>query len=172
MSFNPDATHTDGLSPESALEVTSGNVVTTMIEQPKPKFTLVDLETALERIYKNNLQATKFGKDLKIDAHFIPFLVEANSDLQELIAAINKVKNNLDVIELPSDNNKAITDVINTEKPEFTVCGVNLIENGKMVGTSLYTNVIKARKIRDILNSKFAELRVNHEARISNYPVY
>lgn len=151
-------------SKESSIVITSGNNVTEMVEQPKPKFTLVDLETIIDEIFADTLYATR-----QVDQ---PNLNEAHNKIQQLRATIAKLKNDLDSIDMPSDNNKAIQDTINTETPQFSVCGVQLWENKVIRGVSLYTTVPKARKIRDILNSHYAEQRVNHEAKIVNYPVY
>lgn len=123
--------------------------------QPKPKFTLLDLEQQLSLAYNN-----------------VTNITETRGILHHLISVVTKCKADLGSIDLPIETAKAITDTIQTEKPEFTVCGVQLIENGVLQGTSLYTTIVKARKIRDILNARFAELRVPHEAKIRNYPVY
>src|SRR5260221_7735338 len=131
------------------------------VNQPTPVFTLLDLEAKL---------AVAFD--------FIPsditkqHIVLAREILHELLGIVAKLKNDLGSIEMPIETAKAITDTIQTEKPEFSVCGVQLIENGILVGTSLYSTVIKARKIRDVLNQRFVELRVDHVAKIVNYPVF
>lgn len=164
--------------PESSIVVTSGRNVTEMVEQPKPKFTLLDLEAALDNIFRNNLKFCTHHKAFIDDIQspeeeqLRDGLVRSNEILQELLATIARIKNDLDVIELPSDNNQAISDAINTEKSEFSVYGVQLIEHKKIAGVSLYTTVSKARKIRDILNSHYAQQRVEFEAKIVNYPVY
>jgi len=134
-------------------------------EQPKPKFSLNDLEAKLTIIY-NALMAKNQSGQLDPDT------TTARSITQELIAIITRLNIDLDVIGAGVVENKTVQTIINTEKPQFHVYGVQLIENGQLTGTSLYSTIIKARKIRDILNTKFAELRVNHEAKIINYPVF
>lgn len=130
------------------------------IDQPKPVFTLLDLDIALAYIYDNCKVVDQ------VSLHNI------RAKTHELIAIVDKIKSDLGSIEMPIETAKAITDTIQTEKPEFSVCGVQLIENGTLVGTSLYSTVIKARKIKDVLNKRFAELRVDHVAKIVNYPVF
>jgi len=52
------------------------------------------------------------------------------------------------------------------------VFGVQIWEQGHCSGVALYRNMADARAVRDILNAKYAELKVDHEAKIANYPVY
>ncbi len=56
--------------------------------------------------------------------------------------------------------------------PSYYVFGVQIWEYGKCVGVALYRKVSDARAVKDILNAKYAELKVNHEAKIANYPIY
>ncbi len=56
--------------------------------------------------------------------------------------------------------------------PQYTVFGVQIWEHGHNVGTALYSTMPKARSVADILNRKYAELQVDHEAKIMPYPVY
>lgn len=56
--------------------------------------------------------------------------------------------------------------------PHHYVFGVQIWENGRCVGVALYRNVSAARQVKEILNAKYAELKVDHEAKIENYPVY
>jgi len=141
-----------------------------MEDQPKSKLTLNDLEKQLSFIFNMTIGVTKSLNETNIEQKTL--LTQANSILQELIVLVVKTKTDLDVIGTETVENKTVQTIINTEKAQFTVCGVQLIENGILVGTSLYSTVIKARKIRDVLNAKFAELKVNHGAKIVNYPVF
>jgi len=141
-------------------------LILTDIEQPKPKFTLLDLEQRLTIAYDCIMKKQKNLTDPNFDNSI------ALGAVQELLSVIVKYKADLGSIDLPIETAKAITDTIQTEKPEFTVCGVQLIENGQLQGTSLYSTIVKARKIRDVLNARFAELQVKHEAKILQYPVY
>lgn len=158
--------------------VTSGANVIELTEQPKPKFTLIDLEQYLSKIFTATMTSNKIIVESKIamsavDKDLLVICIrEANSNLQELIAKVDKIKSDLDIIEMPQSITSAVMTELDTEKVAFHVCGVQLWENGVMKGTSLYSSVFKARKIRDILNAKFAELKVKHEAKIVNYPVY
>ena len=136
-----------------------------LTEQPTPVFTLLDLEAKLDNIYD-------LMKHIRFSEEWVDAGMRIRSNIHELLAITTKLKNDLGVIEMPIETAKAITDTIQTEKPEFSVCGVQLIENGILVGTSLYSTVIKARKIRDVLNQRFVELRVDHVAKIVNYPVF
>lgn len=145
---------------------TADGSVVTMTEQPKPKFTLQDLDHTIGRCYDLSLE---FSKHLPVKNNNI---TEINRRLQELLSIVTKHISELEPIDVTRDNTEAITTALETEKVAFFVTGVQLSENGKNVGTSLYSTVFKARKIKDILNAKFAELRVNHEAKLINYPVY
>src|SRR5260221_10612088 len=111
------------------------------VNQPTPVFTLLDLEAKLTTILNKGLFWLR-SRPNEADR-----LREINGDIQELLAIIIKTKNDLGSIEMPIETAQAITQTINTEKPEFSVCGVQLIENGTLVGTFLYSTVIKARKI-------------------------
>jgi hypothetical protein len=129
-------------------------------DQPKPKFTLLDLERQLDAaLVQVKTKPANFEVNLTVILH-------------GLLAEVERIKTNLDVIEMPVETAKAITDTIETEKPEMIVCGVQLFEYSKIQGTSLYTTIVKARKIRNVLNTRFAELKVDHFAKIVNYPVY
>lgn len=148
----------------------------TQVDQPKPAFTLDDLELKLAAIYTQTMLATKQmtspDHSLAANAKAWDGLRQANGMLQEIIAIVDKQKRDLNSIEPNLPVSSAITDALNIDKPDHYVCGVQLVENGQLIGTSLYTTVVKARKIRDILNKRFAELRVDHEAKIVNYPVF
>lgn len=56
--------------------------------------------------------------------------------------------------------------------PHHFLHGVQIWEKGRLEGVALYRNMADARRVRDILNAKYAELHVDHEAKILNYPVY
>lgn len=150
-----------------------------MNNQPTPPFTIEELAAKLEQAYNNNmiviraLQGAIPGMtNEQKEKTFYGALKECNSGLQELIAIVDQKKRDLDSINPTVNTSKVMTDTLETEKPEFHVTGVQLIENKILVGTSLYSTVIKARKIKDILNQKFAELRVDHVAKLVNYPVF
>ncbi|SRR6266404_2409974 len=136
------------------------------IEQSTPKFTLIDLDQILGTIYTKTIN---FSKQLPVVNYD---LAEANSSLQGLVAQVAKNIRDLEPIDMPLVENKKISETFQVEKPAFHVCGVQLFENEKLVGTSLYSTIVKARIIRDTLNKEFARLRVNHEAKIISYPVF
>lgn len=136
------------------------------IEQPSPKFTLIDLEQLLGSIYRKTIN---FTKQLPVEN---TDLKEANGILQGLIAQVAKNIRDLEPIDITKPESPEISYTFKQDKPSFHVVGVQLIENGKLVGTSLYSTVVKARAIRDTLNKEFARLKVNHEAKIINYPVF
>lgn len=136
-------------------------------DQPKPKFTLVDLEKKLEELYTIGLEASKEDETTIYDS-----IKEINGIAQELLSIVTHCISDLEPIDLPQHSLPVLTQVINSEKPVFSVSGVQLIENRKIVGVSLYSTVIKARMIRDTLNKEFARLKVEHEAKILNYPVF
>lgn len=137
-----------------------------LVDQPAPKFTLVDLEHTVGRCYDLTLN---FAKHLPVKNDN---LAESIRRLQELLAIVTRLQRDLDTIEMPVANNPVIQQTLNIDKPEFYVSGVQLIQNGTLAGTSLYTTVVKARVIRDKCNEEFARLRVNHECKILNYPVF
>ncbi len=56
--------------------------------------------------------------------------------------------------------------------PHHYVYGVQIWEKGRCEATALYRDIVAARAVRDILNKKYAELKVDHEAKIINFPVY
>jgi len=56
--------------------------------------------------------------------------------------------------------------------PTHFVYGVQIWEVGHCSGVALYSKMSDARAVRDILNKKYAELKVDHEAKITPYPVY
>lgn len=149
----------------------SESVPMNLANQPKP-FSLNDLAAKISFIYQCSMTAAKCNAD-EVD-RIKACVKEANGALQELIALIQSKQMNLEEIapENPTPNTSLITEEINQEKAQFHVVGVQLFEHGKIVGTSLYSTVVKARGVRDILNKKFAELRVQHEAKMMNYPVY
>lgn len=152
----------------------SESVPMNLANQPKP-FSLNDLAAKVATVYTATMTATKaLGISPKSDLDCLVCLKEANGTLQELIALIQSKQANLEEIapENPTPNTSLISEEINQEKAQFHVVGVQLFEHGKIVGTSLYSTVVKARGVRDTLNKKFAELRVNHEAKMMNYPVY
>ncbi len=77
---------------------------------------------------------------------------------------------------MSSDNMEPLVDkegntIIPTEPSEW-LDGVQIWEKGICVGTALYKKTAAARAVRDILNKKYAELQVDHEAKIVKYPVY
>lgn len=77
---------------------------------------------------------------------------------------------------MSSDNKEPLVDkdgntIIPTEPSEW-LDGVQIWEKGILVGVALYKNTSTARAVRDILNRKYAELQVDHEAKIMKYPVY
>lgn len=155
-------------------EKAQGQVVE-MTEQPKPKYTLKDLDRDIMALLSINSEVIKTNRAKIGELIGEPVnqqLIDINSKLHELVAIVTKHVNDLEPIDMPTVSNELIQTTINTEKPVMQVCGVQLIENGRLVGTSLYSTVVKARSIRDILNKKFAELKVNHEAKIVNYPVF
>lgn len=141
---------------------------TQQVDQPQPKFNLSDLENRITTIYN----AITIG--LKgIEGQPTNMFKAANSDLQELLAIVSKCKADLQPIDIENKvYEQMVIDKLQTEKPVFSVCGVQLWEQGKLAGTSLYSTVVKARTIRDICNKEYARLGVNHEAKIVNYPVF
>jgi hypothetical protein len=148
---------------------TGANAEHIAVDQPKPAFSLDDLEAKLAAIYTRVMNAAQYGWNEPTVKEGIK---EANGMLQELLAITIKHKQDLTPIDVFYPSAPAILEEFRQETPDHYVCGVQLIEQGKLVGTSLYTTIVKARTIRDILNKRFAELRVNHEAKIINYPVY
>lgn len=157
--------------------MSNDNVVTLRAEGDKP-FSLDDLQTRVEQIYKAQAYFIRHHKQFINDAMneqdqiIARDFLEAQGLLQELVAIVAKHKSDQQEIAPLVGDTKIMTDQLGTEKPEFYVSGVQLIERGKMVGTSLYKSVVRARQIRDILNGKFSELKVDHNARIINYPVF
>lgn len=140
---------------------------TQQVDQPQPKFNLTDLEHTVGRCYDLVLN---FTKHLPVQNDN---LVEVNRRLQELLSIVNKHKTDLQPIDIENKvYEQMVVDKLQTEKPVFSVCGVQLWEQGKLAGTSLYSTVVKARTIRDICNKEYARLGVNHEAKIVNYPVF
>jgi hypothetical protein len=143
------------------------------VDQPKPPFTLLDLSNKLSQAYDLNTQALKILHNtsaLTVNANNC--VKEANSLLQELVAIVAQASANFETIEMPKPTSDIVNETFSQENPQFWVSGVQLIEQRKLVGTSLYSTVIKARTIKDILNKKFADLRVDHEAKIIQYPVF
>lgn len=77
---------------------------------------------------------------------------------------------------ISDDNKDPIVDkdgntIIPTQPSEW-LDGVQIWEKGICVGTALYKSTAAARAVRDILNKKYAELKVDNEAKIVKYPVY
>lgn len=144
-----------------------------LVDQPAPKFTLVDLEHRLTDCYSNLLKVLQ-GQDSPSGVYISSEarIKDACGHLQELLAIVGRCKTDLESIDMPSQDNLIVQQTLNIDKPQFSVSGVQLIEQGRLTGTSLYTTVVKARIIRDILNKEFAKLKVNHEAKIVNYPVF
>ena len=138
------------------------------VDQPKPKFNLTDLEQKLAIIYSFAQQWQRFPEQLQ------PAAIAGHiGNIQELFGQVTKNIIELEPIEIIGKSyEQEVQDKLQTEKPQFHVCGVQLWQNGKLAGTSLYSTVIKARKIRDICNAEYAKLKVNHEAKIINYPVF
>lgn len=128
-----------------------------MENQPKPEFTLKDL----------------YDKLADLDTVINP---EARLIVRELMTAVRKKQEDYEPInpsQEPTKEQKIIAQALGQDsKPMFHVAGVQLIENGRMQGTALYSTMPKAKKISSILNAKFAELRVDHEAKIQMYPVF
>jgi hypothetical protein len=147
-----------------------------MENQPKPAFTLDDLDGKLSYIYTRTMNGSKFLNDPLVSKdEILRGLSEANGVIQELLAIVVKKKQDQEAIEasIPASlAQEVITKAVGEERIQFYVSGVQLWENKILQGTSLYSTMIKAKKIRDILNHKFAELRVDHEAKILNYPVF
>lgn len=142
------------------------HVVPSLVDQPKPKFTIEDLETKLSFVYNMTMGALKSPQEAAI------LLKQANGTIQELVSIVAKHRADLEPIDINKPEVALVLEVLKTEEVAFNVVGVQLIENGVLKGTSLYSTVVKARKIKDQLNREFARLRVNHEAKILNYPVY
>lgn len=141
-----------------------------LVDQPKPKFTIEDLDKKVSSIFNTILAVKRKFPIATIDSE--DYLKTALSELQELLAIIAKHRNDLEPIDINKPEVALVLEVLKTEEVAFNVVGVQLIENGVLKGTSLYSTVVKARKIKDQLNREFARLRVNHEAKILNYPVY
>lgn len=144
-------------------------------------FTLDDLEAKLSTIYTRTINFAQYHKafltdNMAADEQVInEGLKETNSILQELLAIVTKHKNDFESINplIPTtETEQVIVKAVGEEKIQFYVAGVQLIEDGIMKGTSLYSKMPKAKAIRDILNKRFAELGVKHEARIQQYPVF
>lgn len=77
---------------------------------------------------------------------------------------------------MSSDNKEPLVDkdgntIIPTEPSEW-LDGVQIWEKGILAGVALYKDTSAARAVRDILNRKYAELKVDHEAKVMKYPVY
>lgn len=146
-----------------------------MENQPKPAFTLTDLEAKLDFAYLRIKNYTQFSRAGTVD-EMGAGLVEALGAIHELIGVVARKKNDQEDIQVevePTKMDQIIARAVGNEaKPQFYVSGVMLYENKVLQGTSLYTTVVKAKTIRDICNRKFAELRVDHEAKIQNYPVF
>ena len=139
------------------------------IDQPEPKFNLDDLAQKLSFVYNMTMGALKnCPPQFEIKTQ----LQAATGQLQELVAIVDKCKRDMEVIDVPTNTNQEMLNALETEKIQFHVVGVQYIIGKRVEGIALYTTVPKARKIRDILNQKFAELRVDQVAKIINYPVY
>lgn len=153
-------------------------VITLNVDQPKPQFTLIDLEEKLAAIYTRTLNISQFIRvaDSAEDMKLLEGMKEANGMLQELIAIVDHCKTDLESIEMPKETNKNIEQIIRTEKPEFYVSGVQMVKTSRqgdiVEGTSLYSTIIKARIIRDTLNDKYKELKAGYHAKIIQYPVF
>jgi hypothetical protein len=136
------------------------------VEQPKPLFNLDDLDQKLTSIYQALLAKNQ-------DGITDPDTTTARSVTQELLAIVTKYKNDLQPIDVAGKAYEVeVSKALDNQKVQFTVCGVQLWQDRKLAGTSLYSTVVKARKIRDICNAEYARLGVNHEAKIVNYPVF
>lgn len=96
-------------------------------------------------------------------------IIKARGFLHEMIA--EEQKNPKDFNDSPEDSQKQ-SSVLTPDKIAFHVAGLQLIENNVIKGTALYQKMHSARVRRDILNKKFADLNVKHEAKIIQYPVY
>lgn len=143
-----------------------------MRDQPLPSFTMQDLVNSLAEIYGKQTNVIK--KMQEIGAGAPDDLKDANGIAHTLFATVTKLISGLDSIHSipPAATPSIVNNILNTERPVFSVCGVQLWENGAIVGVSLYSTIHKAKTIRNILNAKFAELNVKHEAKIINYPVF
>lgn len=146
------------------------NVIKT--DQPKPEFTMKELADKLGLAYSNAIRLGKYLGDVHNIEQNKDYLKAITVILQELVSQINIKVENLDSIHTNLPDVPEVNLTLNQEKPDHYVVGVQLFENGKLIGTSLYTTVVKARMIKDVLNKRFAELRVNHEAKLINYPVF
>lgn len=136
------------------------------IDQPKPAFTLEDLDEKLTSLYNN---ALRLAKNLPVKNDDISQLC---AGLQELTSIVVKHKMDMMPIDVKSLVLQEVVDALKSEKPVFTVCGVQLWIDRRIQGVSLYSTIMKARSIRDICNKEYARLAVNHEAKILSYPVY
>lgn len=68
---------------------------------------------------------------------------------------------------IDKDGNTVIPD-----KAAYHVYGVQVWEKRICTGTALYSKMVDARRVAELLNKKYAELGVDHEAKIMVYPVY
>jgi hypothetical protein len=145
-----------------------GTTMDQVVEQPTPKFTLNELENKLATIYslaqKIQRQPELFTPEDK--ANFV-------GGIQELLGKVTKCITDLTPIDVAGKQyEELVLSKLEAQKVQFTVCGVQLWENKQLRGTSLYSTVVKARTIRDTCNAEYARLKVDHEAKIVNYPVF
>lgn len=155
------------MSEDKQMPIAQQQNVVELRPERKPVFTLVDLENKLSIIYSMAQQLQRFPDQVS------PAMQAAHvGNIQELLGITVKCIADLIPIDAPMPENPTVQSMLDTTKPEFYVCGVQLIENGKLQGTSLYSTIVKARTIKEKLNTRFAKLEVNHVAKIINYPVF
>jgi hypothetical protein len=153
--------------------------ITSLVEQPKPRLTLEELEAKISKVYTRTLNFAKWHPSFLSDAQSAEEkeinqgIIESNSLLQELISDISRHRQDNEPIDVHKETNTVIEQILDTEKPQFYVSGVQMVLNGKVEGTSLYSTIVKARTVRDVLNKEYAKLKVNnYEAKIIQYPVF
>src|SRR5260221_341011 len=71
-----------------------------------------------------------------------------------------------------SKRQEAFRKVFECSQIPTSLDAIQIWEKGILVGVALYKDTSAARAVRDILNRKYAELKVEHEAKIMKYPVY
>lgn len=147
-------------------------------DQPKPKMFLQDLAQYLEVVDVAIGQAQKLYTEQLPQQPITPIVKElyiARTQIRNIMFEVRQALENqqsIDPVIEPTQDQQVIAKAFNQERPQFYVSGVQLIENKRLVGTSLYSTMPKAKHIAGILNRKFAELKVEHEAKIIQYPVF
>lgn len=142
------------------------------INQPLPAYTLLDLQQDIEAIYQANLHLLKNLADVESNAQARALLQSAIEGAGQIRGRLIKLIEQNDSIGMPFEVDAAMLKAVNMEEIQFTVSGLQLLENRVVTGTCLYSTMPKAKTIRDICNAKFAELNVDKLARIQQYPVY